>query len=373
MMQKALFIGTGFMGGVHARAVRSAGHLVSGFVGTSMSKAESLADNFSGAAAFDNLDQALKEIEPDVVHVCTPNFLHVEHALQAVDFGANVICEKPIATNLDDAERLVSTALANGVIGVVPFVYRFYAAVQEIKHRVATNQAGELHLLHGSYLQDWLADSGETNWRVDSEKGGSSRAFADIGVHWCDLVEHISGHQITRLVATASTAHGQRQGRAVNTEDSVSVVFETNRGARGSLVVSQVSLGRKNRIWIEIDGEDASFTFDHDAPNTVLIGGLTTNTLLDTGFENLEGPDARRLRTVPSGHPQGYLDAFTSLMTTAYGWFESGVADPTLPTLEDGLRAVRLTEAVMQSARSGDWVDLEDIVSLPHNSIVGTV
>lgn len=372
-MQKALIIGTGFMGGAHARAVRSAGHLVSGFVGTSQSKAEALADNFPGAAAFDNVVQALRATKPDVVHVCTPNFLHVEHSLHAIDFGANVICEKPIATNLDDAERLLGSTNENGVIGVVPFVYRFYAAVQEIRHRVATNEAGDLHLLHGSYLQDWLADSEETNWRVDSDKGGSSRAFADIGVHWCDLVEHISGHQITRVVATASKAHGQRQGREVNTEDAVSVVFETNRGARGSLVVSQVSLGRKNRIWIEIDGEDASFTFDHDAPNTVLIGGLTTSTLLDAGFENLEGPDARRLRTIPSGHPQGYLDAFTSLMSTAYRSFESGVVDPMLPTFADGLRAVRLTEAVMQSAQSGDWVELEGNFSVPRNSVLGTV
>jgi predicted dehydrogenase len=358
MEKTAVIVGTGFMGRVHARAVRSAGHQVVGFVGSSLSKAGEIAGDYPGALAFESVEAALSELNPDVVHVCTPNNLHLEHSLMAIEAGAHVVCEKPLATNSQDAKRLVDEARRARVIGVVPFVYRFYPAVQEIRHRVHSREAGDVHLLHGSYLQDWLAGSGESNWRVDPSRGGQSRAFADIGVHWCDLVEHVSGHRITRLVASASQAYPHRQGVPVTTEDAMSVVFETDLGAGGSLIVSQVSPGRKNRIWLEVDGKDASFTFDHDAPNSLLIGGLAANTQLDTGWESLTSETARKLQVVPSGHPQGYVDAFVNLMSAAYQSFDCDSAIEGLPTFDDGFRAVALTEAVMRSAVDREWIDV---------------
>ena len=138
------------------------------------------------------------------------------------------------------------------MVTAVPFVYRFYPTVREARARIATGEAGRLWLLHGSYLQDWLAGAGESNWRVDPALGGASRAFGDIGVHWCDLMEFVTGHRIVRLTATTARAFEERstgdRAGAVATEDGAVVLFETDQGAAGSVVVSQVTPGRKNRL-----------------------------------------------------------------------------------------------------------------------------
>jgi predicted dehydrogenase len=190
-------------------------------------------------------------------------------------------------------------------------VYRFYPTVREARERIARGDAGRLWLLHGSYLQDWLASAEATNWRVNADQGGSSRAFADIGVHWCDLMEFVTGHRIVALSAALARAHEARGEGAtpVATEDGASVLFRTDRGALGSVLVSQVSPGRKNALTFSFDGTEASFAFDQERPETLWVGGADGDRIVQRDPEHLTGA-AGRYAVLPPGHPQGYQDCF---------------------------------------------------------------
>jgi predicted dehydrogenase len=233
------------------------------------------------------------------------------------------------------------------VVAAVPFVYRFYPTVRDARARIRRGDAGPLHLLHGSYLQDWLSRPEDDNWRVDPGLGGASRAFGDIGVHWCDLVEFVTGHRITRLSALLLTAY-PRGG----TEDGATVMFGTDQGAVGSVVISQVSPGRKNRLWFSLDGAHASYQFDQELPDALWIGGREQNAVVPRAAATQTPYDV-----VPVGHPQGYQDCFTAFVADVYTATAGGMPDG-LPTFADGLRAAVLTAAVLDSAASGRWVEV---------------
>ena len=136
-----------------------------------------------------------------------------ELAQRALEAGKHVVCEKPLALDADAARRLTAAALETGGTHAVPFVYRYYPTVREARERVRAGTTGSLRLMHGTYLQDWLLYQDDDNWRVNEEAGGASRAFADIGSHWCDLVEFVSGHRIARLAAQTMTVHPERLSR----------------------------------------------------------------------------------------------------------------------------------------------------------------
>jgi predicted dehydrogenase len=239
----------------------------------------------------------------------------------------------------------------------VPFVYRFYPTVREARARVADGTTGPLRLLHGSYLQDWLTRDDDDNWRVDTAAGGPSRAFADIGVHWCDLVEFVSGHRIVRLAAQTVIAVPSRGGRRVETEDAAVVLFETDRGAFGNVTVSQITPGRKNRLWFSVDGAEESLTFDQENPESLWIGGREVNRQLLRGTS--EGPAAARYAFLPAGHPQGYQDCFDAFVADTYAAL-AGEQPDGLPTFADGVRAARITAAVLESAAKQTWVEVTE-------------
>jgi predicted dehydrogenase len=352
---RAGIVGTGFMGTVHARAVRRAGGVVAGVVGSSPESSRAGAERIGAELAADSVEELLSTADVDVVHVCTPNATHAPLVRQVIAAGRHVVCEKPLAVEPAEAEELVRLASAAGVTATVPFVYRFYPMVREARSRVADGTSGPVRLLHGSYLQDWLAEDGDDDWRVDAAAGGASRAFADIGVHWCDLVEFVSGHRITRVAARTVVAVPERGGRRVTTEDAAVVLFETDGGATGNLTISQVSQGRKNRLWFSIDGSTESLCFDQENPESLWIGGREVNRQLLRGTG--EHPGAARYTVVPAGHPQGYQDCFDAFVADTYAAV-GGEAPDGLPTFADGLRAARLTQAVLESSRSSTWVDV---------------
>ncbi len=357
---RAGIIGTGFMGGVHARAVRATGATLTRVSARTPEVARQGAEAMGATAAAESAEELLEADDVDVVHVCTPNHLHARLAELALKAGKHVICEKPLATTAEDARRLAELAAETEAVTAVPFVYRFYPAVREARARIRAGEAGRLWLLHGSYLQDWLASSQDSNWRVDPAIGGASRAFGDIGVHWCDLMEFVTGHRITRLTATTANAFAERRTKngsaPVGTEDGATVLFETDGGAAGSVVVSQVSPGRKNRLWFSFDGQDASYSFDQESPDTVWVGGRSENRVILRGPDTLR-PDAAHYATLPAGHPQGYQDSFNAFVADTYDAVGGHEPDG-LPTFADGSRAASVTAAVVQSARSHTWVEV---------------
>jgi len=284
-----------------------------------------------------------------------------------------VICEKPLAVDRAQADALIDAARNAGRVATVPFVYRFHPIVREARARVKDGSLGPVRLVHGGYLQDWLASADDDNWRIDADLGGPSRAFADIGSHWCDLVEFITGDRIEAICAQTSTVFAERADRgdarafevsggngatrrAVTTEDAVTALFRTAAGVHGTLIISQVSPGRKNHLHVEIACAEASVRFEQERPETLWLGRREGSETVWRDPTTL-GDGAGRLAIAPAGHPQGYLDCFDLFVADSYAAI-AGEAPDGLPTFADGARSARLIDAVLASAASGGWVEV---------------
>jgi predicted dehydrogenase len=371
---RAGIVGAGFVGRIHARSARLAGGRLAGVVASSPERSEAAAGELAAERAFGTADELIASDDVDVVHICTPNNLHLPIALAALARGKHVVCEKPIALDAAGAAELHEAARSSrGAVATVPLVYRYYPTVREARARLREGGNGDVRLISGGYLQDWLLRADDDNWRVDAELGGASRAFADIGSHWADLLEFVTGHRIESLVARTLIAHPERRqeagrhsfeygrgdgnARAVTTEDAALVMFETDRGALGSVVVSQVSAGRKNRLWFEISTAAEGLAFDQERPETLWVGRRERADVIPRDFATLAA-DAANYVTLPAGHPQGYHDCFDAFIAETYEAIRTGQAAEGLPGLADGLRSLRITEAVLESARERRWVEV---------------
>ncbi|WP_165384242.1 Gfo/Idh/MocA family protein [Leucobacter triazinivorans] len=349
-------LGAGFMARTHTAAARAAGAELAAIASSSPVRAADAAAVLGYARAVP-ADELLAQGLP-VVHVCTPNQSHVEYARAALRAGSDVICEKPLATSGAEARRLAEEAEAAGRFGAVPFVYRYHPMVREARARIAAGEAGAVLTIAGLYLQDWLLDPDDDNWRVGAGSGGPSRAFADIGSHLVDLVEFVSGDRITRLVATTRTVHPERAGQPVDTEDAVALTLELAGGGIGALLVSQVAPGRKNGLVLEVAGSRESLRFEQEDPERLWVGRRGHSVLLRRDPETLAA-DAARLSPLPAGHPQGYQDAFNAFVADAYA-VAAGERREGVPTFADGARAAGITDAVLESARTGGWAEVSD-------------
>ena len=365
--------GAGFIGAVHARSSRLAGARIVGVSASSPSRSEEAARALGAERAFATSEELVESPDVDVVHICTPNHLHLPLAEAALAAGKHVVCEKPLATDLAGARTLVDAAAAAGTAAAVPFVYRYYATVREARDRVRSGATGPVRLVHGTYLQDWLTDAEDDNWRVDSVLGGASRAFADIGSHWCDLAEFVTGQRIARLSARTLTAvpervhaehaaafargNGAGEKRAVDTEDAAVVQFETDGGAVGSTVISQISPGRKNRLWLEVDGAKEAVAFSQEEPETLWSGTRAGATLVPRDIAGMSA-DASRLSFLPAGHPQGYVDCFDLFVAEAHAVARGEAPPDGMPLFADGMRSAQIVEAVLESAHEQRWVDV---------------
>lgn len=305
--------------------------------------------------------EELLEQPIDVVHVCAPNRFHFSTALAAIEAGKHVVCEKPLAVEPDEADRLLDAARAAGLVHAIPFVYRFHPLVREMRERILRGDTGGVSLIQGSYLQDWLAEADEFNWRIDSEVGGPSRVFADIGSHWFDLMEFVTGDRVARLSAQFATLNGTRRHPVnglvpVRTEDTATVQFTTRGGVVGTFSASQVARGRKNRLLIEVSGAEESFAFDQERPEELWVGDARGHRTV-VKDPNTLGDDARRLSVLPAGHAQGYQDCFNGFVRDVYA--KIGGADPAgLPDFSDGARSARLVQAALQSSSAGGaWIE----------------
>ena len=368
-------LGTGFIGRVHAKAARLNGARVVGVAASTPERAREACLEL-GADRADDAEALVEAPDIDVVHVATPNHLHESLAVAALKAGKHVICEKPLAFDTPGALRIADAAESAGRIVAVPFVYRFHPVVRQGREMVERGDLGTIRLLHGSYQQDWMSSAGDWSWRVEPDVGGPSRVFADIGSHWCDLVEFVTGHRITKVFAHLTTAIGERTAgsrdafaadsaaegsdgaalRTVSTEDVAMVLFQTDRGVPGSVVVSQISPGRKNRLWFEVDGAASSMVFDQEDSEHLWLGARGSATTL-TRDPTTMVDDAARLSTLPAGHAQGYQDCFDNFVADAYAAM-SGDIRPGLPLVADGVRSTRITDAVLASASTNAWEDV---------------
>ena len=306
------------IGEVHRRAALLAGAEVAGVMASSSGTVPGGRGAWGAETAFADIDEVAAS-DIDVVHICTPNASHVPYAIRCMEAGKHVLCEKPLGIGLDEAVEAAEVAARTGVVNTMPFAYRFHPMARELRARVQSDEFGAVNLIHGSYLQDWMLSPQATSWRVDPKLGGPSRAFGDIGSHWCDLAEWVTGDRITELVATTAISIPQRPAATaasfsaagsppqssddplidVTTEDTALILFRTENGVVGSTVISQLSAGRKNRLWVEIDGMQHSGVFDQETARTVVDrrrrGGDSAG----------PRPQPRILRAAPTGRPAG--------------------------------------------------------------------
>jgi predicted dehydrogenase len=345
------------VGSVHAHAVHRAGGQLTA---TCCSTAERsrLAAQRLGAQRAASFQQIVDADDIDVVHICTPNALHQQQAADVLAAGKHVICEKPLTTSLHDAEALTRAAEQTDAVSAVPFIYRFYPMAREARVRLAE---AAVRLMHGGYLQDFMAKSNPAGWRSDPAQSGVVATFADIGSHWCDLMEFVTGHRITAVCAIEATAAEPYFGRP----NGAVVMFRTDRGAVGSVIVSQASPGRKNRLSFSFDCREIAVQFDQEHPDELIIGGLHANTLLVRDTDSLNRRSAR-YSLLPSGHPQGYQDCFNLFVADVYEAIHTGRAPEGLPTFIDGLRAATIHDAVATSVRNGCWTDIPRRTARPH-------
>ena len=374
---RVVVVGTGMIAAVHVRAARAAGAEVLGVLGRNPERSVQVAAQLDVPTGYASLDDVIAD-RPDVVHVCTPNDQHHPQALAVIRAGINVVCEKPLAVSSEQALELEHAARAAGVVATVPFVYRFHPMVREVRSKIADGDLGRVLAVLGHYLQDWMLDEDSSSWRVDAGAGGMSRAFADIGSHWCDLVEFVTGERFASVSAVTDIVFPTRPAASgpsfsgspdpdpiadastraeVTTEDTAVATFRTGTGRIGNVVISQVSAGRKNRLWFEVDGTRGSAAFDQEAPESAWFGNERGAQILVR--DPAQGSvDQRRLAVVPSGHPQGYLDAFAAFVADTYTAVRTGVAPDGLPTFADGARSAQIIDAVVASAGDDTWKEI---------------
>jgi len=357
------------------RSARLAGAEVVGVAASDAARGREAADRLRVPHAFASAEEAVAADGVDVVHVCTPNRLHAPLAEAALRAGKHVVCEKPLAMTAEEAARVSDLAEGSGLVATVPFVYRYNAMVFEARARVAAGAIGTVRLVHGGYLQDWLSTPDDNNWRVDPAQSGASRAFADIGSHWCDLVEFVTGRRIAAVCAQTATVMPERTDRGnapafaavgegaggarrqVATEDLATVMFRTDGGVLGTMLVSQVSPGRKNHLHIEVSGSDASLRFEQEAPETLWIGRRDHN---ETVWRDPAAVDrsAQRISSLPPGHAEGYTGCFEAFVRDTYAAI-AGERPDGLPRFADGARSMRIVDAVLASAGAGaTWVEV---------------
>lgn len=365
-------VGTGMIGAVHRRAALLAGAEIRGVAASSAQRARDVAQAWGVGHAYRDIEEVVADPQVQVVHVCTPNHLHRAMAQAALEAGKHVVCEKPLATTLEDAQALAALAASNGLVATVPFVYRYHPVIREARARIAQGELGPLHLIHGSYLQDWLLDPASNNWRVDPALGGASRVFADIGSHWCDLVEWVSGERFVDVSAAFATVIAERSTdtgqsfttaaaggamQAVASEDVAAAMFRTGAGTLASLTVSQVSAGRRNRLWFEIDGASASVAFNQEDAERLWIGLPDQREEVFVRGPGAGSAEQRRLSVLPAGHAQGYGQCFEAFVADTYRAIE-GEQPQGLPTFDDGVRSALIVDRVIASARTRAWTTI---------------
>lgn len=376
---KTAIVGTGFMGKVHTENVRRLGNVeVAAVVGSRLERAQKFAESTGIPFATGNLADVLNNKEIQAVHICTPNVQHFPMSLAAIEAGKAVLCEKPLAMTVQEGERLVEAAKAKNTVNAVQHNLRYYPVVQQIRQMIAAGDLGEILIVQGTYSQDWLLYETDWNWRLNAEENGKLRAMGDIGSHWMDAVQHLTGLPITAVCADLATFHKTRKrpkgsvesfsgkkGTSSETEDVEMsgddfgvVMLHLGNRARGAFTVSQMSAGRKNNFAMEIFGTKAGVAWNQESPDQLWIGHRNEPNQIIVKDASLFYPGAASFADLPGGHSEGYDDSHKQLFKRFY----ARVADPSAPveypTFEDGLRGMVLLEKVGESDAKKAWVQV---------------
>jgi len=370
-------VGPGFVGAHHIDAVRRLGYVeVVAVAASSEASARKKADALGVPKAYGSYEALAADPDVHVVHNTTPNYLHVPVVKAALSRGKHVISDKPLAMTAVDARSLLDEARKAGIVHAVTFNYRGNPLVQQAREMIASGEIGDVHFVHGAYLQDWLLQPTDFSWRLEPDKGGASSAMGDIGSHWCDLVQHVTGRRIVEVLADLKTVIGTRlkpststeafakggdEGRqpvAIQSEDLATILVRFDNGAKGSVNVGQVCAGHKNGLWFEVNGRRASVRWFQERQNELWIGRRDGANAVLPKDPSILGDAARAYTHLPGGHQEAWADAFCNVMRDVYGFIAAGkkMSDqrpPAFASFEDGYDSACIVGAVLESHRRG--------------------
>jgi predicted dehydrogenase len=376
---KTAIVGTGFMGKVHTENVRRLGNVeVAAVVGSRPERAQKFAETMGIPRATAELKEILEDKEIAAVHICTPNVDHFPMSKAGIEAGKAVLCEKPLTLTSTEARELVDLAKDKNAINCVQHNLRYYPVVQQIRQMIAAGELGDILIAQGTYSQDWLLYDTDWNWRVDTGENGRLRAMGDIGSHWMDMVQHLTGLPITAVCADLATFHTKRKrpkgsvetfsGKKlqpsdyeevpINSDDFGAVLIHLGDRARGAFTVSQVSAGRKNNFAFEIFGTKAGVGWSQEQPDTLWIGHRNEPNQIIVKDGSLLYPGAAKFADLPGGHSEGYDDSHKQVFKSFYAKVADPKAPVDYPTFEDGLRGMILLEKVAESAERLGWVEI---------------
>lgn len=391
---RAGLVGAGFIGPWHVDAIRRLGHVeVAALAGSDLARAQARARELAIPHAYGDWRALVEDPHIDVVHIAAPNRLHHAIAMAAIANGKHVICDKPLTDTAAQSRELLDAARDAGVFHAVTFNYRGNPLVQQARIAIAEGAIGIPHLVHGQYLQDWLLHDSDWSWRLEPEQNGASLALADIGSHWCDLAEHVTGLRITHVLAdpvtvvprrrkptqsmgtfTSGNASGASEWVDMTLEDLATVLLRFDNGARGMLLAGQVCAGHKNDLVLEVCGSASSMKWRQEAQNELWIGHRDRANELLQKDPALLSPQAQPYARLPGGHQEAWSDAFCNLMRDLYAaiarWPEDGdTLPPTVATFEDALRVQCTIDAMLASAAGGGvWTPVATQVQSRRNA-----
>lgn len=370
-------VGTGFVGQIHVETLRRLGN-VEVVALTDKYSAEASARKLNIQRYFTDYKEMIDTMDLDAVHICTPNNTHFEIALYALEHGVNVICEKPMTTTVEQAEALVEKARETGRVAAINFHNRFYPMTNHLKNIIADGELGDIFSLSGSYMQDWLLFETDYSWRLNAAESGATRVIADIGSHWMDLAEFVSGQKIVEVCADFSTIHKTRkkpkknvlafsvekfkqedyEDIPINTEDNASVLFRFANGAKGSAFFSQVIAGKSVAIDLVVGGYKKSAEWDSNNCNKLVIGNRDSyNEVLEKGFATVH-PNTVPLVAYPFGHLEGFADAFKQCFREVYASIENPGGTYDYATFADGLHEMILCNRIFESNQKQQWIKI---------------
>jgi predicted dehydrogenase len=377
---KTAVIGTGFMGKVHAEAIRRLGNVeIAAVAGSSAAKAAAFGESIGVERTTGDYKEILADPEIEAVHICTPNALHYPESKAALEAGKAVLCEKPLSMSAKEAEDMVKLAESKKLPNCVNHNLRYYPVVQHIRRMIEAGELGDVLVVQGGYSQDWLLYDTDYNWRIEKADNGALRVVGDIGSHWMDLAQHLTGQTITALCADLQIFHKTRKkpkksietfaGKTlrpedyeevtIDTEDFGAVLVHLGDRARGAYTVSQVNAGCKNRFLMEIFGTKCGVSWNQERPDELWIGHRNSPNQIIMKDPSLLNPAAAAYADLPGGHSEGYDDTHKQVFRRFY----RKVADPSAPveypTFADGLHGMRLLEKIIESQKKRGWVDTD--------------
>lgn len=375
---KTAVVGTGFMGRVHLEALRRVEFVdVVAVAGRELEPAKKLGAGFGIERAVNDYRELIADPEIDAIHICTPNASHFQMSKDALLGGKHVLCEKPLATSVDEARELVSIAADGKLRNCVCHNLRYYPMVQQMRRMREDGELGAVLVVQGTYSQDWLLYQTDWNWRIEEKSGGPLRVMADIGSHWFDMAEHVTGLKVKSMCADLQTFHLTRKkpkGRVetfasqtdsgnvddfpVTTDDFGAVVFRMEREARGAMTASQMSAGRKNGLRLEVYGTKSSVAWNQERPDELWIGHRDQPNQILIKDPSLMIEQVRGYADLPGGHSEGYDDTFKQVFRRFYQSIAEPGSAAEYPQLTDGLRQMILMDAELESHRGRRWVDI---------------